>query len=137
MRATVAADDTNHFFFSLCVSISVSLFLSPFFSLYLSLARCAAFNAMCDDVARVCFEIVLFLYGFFSSLYSAPKCSFKNNLGNIKFVYLDAHYLARRERARFTRRKIKRDTENFEQAFGLRAMFEFTFNYNFSTILKI
>ena len=86
MRATVAADDTNQFFS--CVVVVV-----VFQSVSLSLLG----SMQCAMMSPVCFEIALFLCAaFFSSISHSSKCSFKNNLGNIKFIYLNAHYLAAR-----------------------------------------
>lgn len=70
-----------------------------FFSLISSLFRyvcCCSDSTQCATMSPVCFEIAVF---FFNSIFprfilSAQKCELKNNLGNIKFVYFDAHYLA-------------------------------------------
>lgn len=51
---------------------------------------------MCDDVACLFWNRFYFYFNnvfVFFRVILKPECSFKSNLGNIKFVYLDAHYL--------------------------------------------
>lgn len=85
MRATVAADDTKPFFLQLLFFLSRLSFRVLLFG----------FNAMCDDVACLFWNRCIFFNSFFPRLIlSAQKCELENNLGNIKFVYSDAHYLA-------------------------------------------
>lgn len=114
MRATLAADDTKHFFYLIRC-------------LVFSFAWAFWFNAMCDDVACLFWNRFYFCaFGFFFVVeYFRPKCAFKNNLVNIKFVYLDAHYLAARCSAQCKRDLNARIACNAAMSTNV----EFSFNY--------